>query len=143
MVYNKGYMKHSDFLEIINSEPICDIMVSGYIDSENPPIFHPLYERLYFFFSDSKVEIYLGEDSLVNFKFFEQVEQWTDVDEDDKFSMMSIYSLVFKTEQQVSVTSFTCDDLPFSKLKISYIQADVEKNVTFDPRNFFGFSFNC
>lgn len=135
-------MEKADFLSLIVTEPIRDVLVSGYVDSEEPPVFHPLYERLYFLFDRKKIEAYVGDESRIVFKAVEKIERWVDVDEDDRFSVMSIYSLVFRTEQAVRVLSAICDDSPLSELKIRYVEGESERCTIFDPRNFFGFSFD-
>ncbi|MDR2209772.1 MAG: hypothetical protein LBE22_12630 [Azoarcus sp.] len=134
-------MEKSDFLNLLVVEPILDILVSGYVESEEFLVFHPLFERLYFLFDRVKIEVYVGNESRIVFRTVEKIEQWIDIDEDDRFSVMSIYSLVFKTEQSVHVVSAVCNDLPLSGLKIRYVDGEFERCVTFDPRNFFGFSF--
>lgn len=135
-------MEKADFLNLMVSESVRDILVSGYVDSEDPPVFHPLYERLYFLFDREKIEAYVGDESRIVFNAVEKIEKWFDIDEDDRFSVMSIYSLAFKTEQTIRVMSAICDDSLLAELKIRYFNGESEEFVTFDPRNFFGFSFD-
>ncbi|KFF25947.1 hypothetical protein [Chryseobacterium vrystaatense] len=134
-------MEKNDFLHFVITEPIRDILVSGYVDLQNIPVFHPLYERIYLIFDQIKIEICVGDESKIIFTVIENIRQWIDVDEDDLFSVMSIYSLVFKTEQVIRIISAACGDSLLSGLKLKYIDGEAERCVTFDPKNFFGFSF--
>lgn len=135
-------METADPWEIMITEPIRDVLVSGYIDSEEPPCFNALYKRVYFMFDHTKIEMYIDDKAKICFRAIENINQWFDLDDDDRFSLMSIYLLVFKTEQAVCIKSLSCDEPLLSELTINYVDDGMERKVMFDPRNFFGFSFN-
>jgi hypothetical protein len=137
-------MRDKSTLEIkaMLEKPLRDVLVGGFIDSEAPCVFHPLYEHIYFMTSDKIIEMSIGEDAKIILKFIEKIETWSNIDEDDQFAIMSIYSLLFKTEQEVKVTSIYYQDTLLSELRMEYFDGVIRKNVIFDPRNFFGFSFS-
>jgi hypothetical protein len=71
-----------------------DVVVSGYSDAETPPVFHPMYaERIYFIISDDIFELYI-EDGVIRYYQLENINEWFDVDVDDKFSLMSISTVI-------------------------------------------------
>ena len=119
---------------------ISDVLVSGYIDGEIPPVFHPMYERIYFIVNDDIFELYI-DDGVVRHNQLKNINQWFDVDDDDKFSLMSIYSQLFKTEQEIQITQIDYKAVSFSTIKINYKDGENERQLFLDPNNFFGFTY--
>lgn len=119
---------------------ISDVLVSGYIDGEIPPVFHPMYERIYFIVNDDIFELYI-DDGVVRHNQLKNINQWFDVDDDDKFSLMSIYSQLFKTEQEIQITQIDYKAVSFSAIKINYKDGENERQLFLDPNNFFGFTY--
>ncbi|MBM3072635.1 hypothetical protein [Lelliottia sp. RWM.1] len=117
-----------------------DVVVSGYSDAETPPVFHPMYERIYFIISDDIFELYI-EDGVIRYYQLENINEWFDVDVDDKFSLMSIYQQLFKTEQEIKVTKIDYKAIPFTKIEIDYKDGENERQLFLDPNNFFGFTY--
>ena len=117
-----------------------DVVVSGYSDAETPPVFHPMYERIYFIISDDIFELYI-EDGVIRCYQLENINEWFDVDVDDKFSLMSIYQQLFKTEQEIKVTKIDYKAIPFTKIEIDYKDGENERQLFLDPNNFFGFTY--
>ncbi|MGN6038760.1 hypothetical protein [Serratia marcescens] len=133
-------MEHmSEFSENIIKYGVGDIIVTGYIDSDTPPVFHPMYDRVYFISGEVIFEFYIDDDGVVNSHLVENIAPWFEVDEDDKFSMMSIYSQSFKTEQEVRIVGVSHSDVPFSGVFLEYKEGDDERLLTLEPNNFFGF----
>jgi len=128
------------FINCLTQETLNDVVVTGYVDCEELPVFHPMYERLFFIFSDLTYEVYL-EDGLIKVSEVNEIKAWFNVDEDDRFSLMSIYSQSFKTEDRISISKVTYEEILFSKMSITYHEGDNERVLTLDPNNFFGFSF--
>lgn len=128
------------FINHLTQEILNDVIVTGYIDSEEMPVFHPMYERLFFVFSDLTYEMYL-DDGLIKLNEINEIKEWFDVDEDDKFSLMSIYSQLFKTESEINVSKVSYEKTPLSDMSIAYHEGDIERVLTLDPNNFFGFTF--
>lgn len=119
---------------------ISDVVVSGYIDAETLPVFHPMYERIYFIVGDDILELYI-DDGVVRHNQLKSINEWFDVDEDEKFSLMSIYSQLFKTEQEINVTQIDYKAIPFSTVEINYKDGENERKLFLDPNNFFGFTY--
>lgn len=119
---------------------ISDVLVSGYIDAETPPVFHPMYERIYFIVNDDIFELHI-DDGVVRHNQLKNINQWFDVDDDDKFSLMSIYSQLFKTEQEIQITQIDYKAVSFSAIKINYKDGGNERQSFLDPNNFFGFTY--
>jgi len=119
---------------------ISDVLVSGYIDGEIPPVFHPMYERIYFIVNDDIFELYI-DDGVVRHNQLKNINQWFDVDDDDKFSLMSIYSQLFKTEQEIQITQIDYKAVSFSTIKINYKDGENQRQLFLDPNNFFGFTY--
>ena len=119
---------------------ISNVMVSGYIDAETPPVFHPMYERIYFIINENVFELYI-DDGIICYNHLKNINEWFDVDEDDQFSLMSIYSQLFKTEQEIKVTQIDYKAIPFSPLEINYKDGQEERQLFLDPNNFFGFTY--
>ncbi len=119
---------------------ISDVLVSGYIDGETPPVFHPMYERIYFIVNDDIFELYI-DDGVVRHNQLKNINQWFDVDDEDKFSLMSIYSQLFKTEQEIQITQIDYKAVSFSTIKINYKDGENERQLFLDPNNFFGFTY--
>ncbi|MCO6505466.1 MAG: hypothetical protein J6568_08655, partial [Snodgrassella sp.] len=67
--------------------------------------------------------------------------EWFELDEDDTFSLMSIYSQLFKTEQKISIESIYYEGVPFSDMIINYRDGENKKHIYLSPNNFFGFTF--
>lgn len=130
-----------EFVNKIAKEKILDVLISGYIDCENVPIFHPMYERMYFIFDKLILELLISSDGYVKSKPILKIEKWFEIDEDDKFSLMSIYSQLFKTEQEIKVESVELEDKAFSSITISYSEGKIRREALIDSKNFFGFSF--
>ena len=128
------------FINHLTQEILNDVIVTGYIDSEETPVFHPMYERLFFVFSDLTYEMYL-DGGLIKLNEINEIKEWFDVDEDDKFSLMSIYSQLFKTESEIKVSKVSYEKTPLSDMSIAYHEGDIERVLTLDPNNFFGFTF--
>jgi len=120
---------------------ISDVLVSGYIDAETPPVFHPMYERIYFIVNDDIFELHI-DDGVVRHNQLKNINQWFDVDDDDKFSLMSIYSQLFKTEQEIQITQIDYKAVSFSAIKINYKDGGNERQLFLDPNNFFGFTYH-
>jgi hypothetical protein len=119
---------------------ISDVMVTGYIDTETPPVFHPMYDRIYFIINENIFELYI-DDGIICYNYLKNINEWFDVDEDDQFSLMSIYSQLFKTEQEIKVTQIDYKAIPFSPLEINYKDGRNERQLFLDPNNFFGFTY--
>ncbi|MEB6081280.1 hypothetical protein AB4I13_08835 [Serratia marcescens] len=133
-------MEHmSEFSENIIKYGVGDIIVTGYIDSDTPPVFHPMYDRVYFISGEVIFEFYIDDDGVVNSHLVENIAPWFEVDVDDQFSMMSIYSQSFKTEQEVRIVGVSHSDVPFSGVFLEYKEGDDERLLTLEPNNFFGF----
>lgn len=128
------------FINHLTQEILNDVIVTGYIESEETPVFHPMYERLFFVFSDLTYEMYL-DGGLIKLNEINEIKEWFDVDEDDKFSLMSIYSQLFKTESEIKVSKVSYEKTPLSDMSIAYHEGDIERVLTLDPNNFFGFTF--
>ncbi|OTQ29183.1 hypothetical protein B6D19_12415 [Gilliamella apicola] len=120
---------------------IIDVMVSGYIDTETLPVFHPMYERIYFIINENIFELYIDDDGIIQHNNLKNINLWFDIDEDDQFSLMSIYSQLFKTEHEIKVTQIDYKAIPFSNIKINYKDGQEEKQLFLDPNNFFGFTY--
>ena len=129
-----------NFINCLTQEKLNDVIVSGYIDSEIPLVFHPMFERLFFVFDDLTYEIYL-DDGLIKANEINKIKIWFDVDEDDDFSLMSVYSQLFKTESEVRISKISYEKVPFHVMSIIYHEGDIERVLTLDPNNFFGFTF--
>lgn len=129
------------FIDTLINESVIDVFVSGYIDSKTPAVFHPLYERLYFIFADKKFELYIDNDGMINSRAITDIELWFALDEDDMFSLMSVYAQLFKTEQQIAIIAVEQPTEPFGKLSFSCVEGAIAKTLFLDPKNFFGFAF--
>lgn len=119
---------------------ISDVMVTGYIDTETPPVFHPMYDRIYFIINEDIFELYI-DDGIICYNYLKNINEWFDVDEDDQFSLMSIYSQLFKTEQEIKVTQIDYKAIRFSTLEINYKDGENERQLFLVPNNFFGFTY--
>lgn len=119
---------------------ISDVLVSGYIDTETPPVFHPMYERVYFIVNSDIFELYI-DDGVIRHEKLKKISEWFEVDEDDKFSLMSMYSQLFKTEQKIRITKIEYNAVPFSTIEINYKDGGDERQLFLDPSNFFGFMY--
>ena len=129
-----------NFINCLTQEKLNDVIVSGYIDSEMPLVFHPMFERLFFVFDDLTYEVYL-DDGLIKANEINKITIWFDVDEDDYFSLMSIYSQLFKTESEVRISKISYEKVSVHVMSIIYHEGDIERVLTLDPNNFFGFTF--
>ncbi|ELX7028110.1 hypothetical protein U1K26_000948 [Salmonella enterica] len=131
----------NEFINVSIREPVVDVLVSGFIDENDSLVFHPMYNRIYFIFNNNIFELYINDDGYINIRNIEKIEAWFDVDEDDKFSLMSIYSQAFKTEQEIIISKISYEKTPFSKMSIIYNEGDIERVLILDSNNFFGFTF--
>lgn len=131
----------NEFINILTKEPLIDVLVSGFIDEDDSLEFHPMYARVYFSFKSKIFEMYIDKDGYINTRNIEKIKEWFEVDEDDKFSLMSIYSQAFKTEQQIVISKINYEKKPFSSISIVYNAGDIERILVLDPYNFFGFTF--
>lgn len=120
---------------------INDVIVSGYIDTETLPVFHPMYERIYFIINENIFELYIDDDGIIQYNNLKNINLWFDIDEDDQFSLMSIYSQLFKTEHEIKVMQIDYKAIPFSNIKINYKDGQEERQLFLDPNNFFGFTY--
>lgn len=120
---------------------IIDVMVSGYIDTETLLVFHPMYERIYFIINENIFELYIDDDGIIQHNNLKNINLWFDIDEDDQFSLMSIYSQLFKTEHEIKVMQIDYKAIPFSNIKINYKDGQEERQLFLDPNNFFGFTY--
>lgn len=118
---------------------VSDIVVTVYIDSDTPPIFHPMYDRVYFISDEAVFEFFIDDEGIVNSHLVEKIAPWFEVDVDDQFSMMSIYPQVFKTELEVKIIAVNYSEEPFSVFIVRYKDGDHEKLLYLEPKNFFGF----
>ncbi|EMH4107649.1 TPA: hypothetical protein ACXE51_001670 [Serratia marcescens] len=133
-------MEHmSEFSENIIKYGVGDIIVTGYIDSDTPPVFHPMYDRVYFISGEVIFEFYIDDDGVVNSHLVEKISPWFEVDVDDQFSMMSIYSQAFKTEREVKIIAVNYSEEPFSVFIVRYKNGDNENSLYLEPKSFFGF----
>lgn len=130
-----------NFVNTITDNTIIDVLVSGYVDFEKNLIFHPMYDRIYFVFDSMKFEISIDDFGFINVSNIAKIEKWFDLDEDNCFSLMSIYSQLFKTEQKVVITSVDNQSGPFDSLALIYRDGFIERRLYLDPNNFFGFTF--
>ncbi|WP_442989463.1 hypothetical protein [Serratia bockelmannii] len=129
----------SEFSENIIKYGVGDIIVTGYIDSDTPPVFHPMYDRVYFISGEVIFEFYIDDDGVVNSHLVENISPWFEVDVDDQFSMMSIYSQAFKTEREVKIIAVNYSEEPFSVFIVRYKNGDNENSLYLEPKSFFGF----
>ncbi|MEL5349841.1 hypothetical protein PTR25_08650 [Serratia nevei] len=129
----------SEFSEHIIKFGVSDIVVTGYIDSDTPPVFHPMYDRVYFISDEAIFELYINDDGVVNSHLVENIAPWFEVDVDDQFSMMSIYSQTFKTEREVKIIAVNYSEEAFSVFIVRYKDGDNENSLCLEPKNFFGF----
>ncbi|MBJ2093315.1 hypothetical protein JFR27_02140 [Serratia ureilytica] len=129
----------SEFSENLIKFGVSDIVVTDYIDSDTPPIFHPMYDRIYFISGEAVFDVYIGNDGIVNSHLVENIVPWFEVDVDDQFSMMSIYSQSFKTEQEVRIVGVNYSNAPFSGVFLKYKTGDDERLLSLEPNNFSGF----
>ncbi|MDV2099270.1 hypothetical protein [Serratia marcescens] len=129
----------SEFSENIIKYGVGDIIVTGYIDSYTPPVFHPMYDRVYFISGEVIFEFYIDDDGVVNSHLVENISPWFEVDVDDQFSMMSIYSQAFKTEREVKIIAVDYSEKPFSVFIVRYKDGGHESSLHLEPKNFFGF----
>ena len=120
---------------------IIDVMVSGYIDTETLPVFQPMYERIYFIINENIFELYIDDDGIIQHNNLKNINLWFDIDKDDQFSLMSIYSQLFKTEHEIKVMQIDYKAIPFSNIKINYKDGQEERQLFLDPNNFFGFTY--
>ena len=120
---------------------IIDVMVSGYIDTETLPVFHPMHERIYFIINENIFELYIDDDGIIQHNNLKNINLWFDIDEDDQFSLMSIYSQLFKTEHEIKVMQIDYKAIPFSNIKINYKDGQEERQLFLDSNNFFGFTY--
>ncbi|HAV2278694.1 TPA: hypothetical protein JHK27_004338 [Serratia marcescens] len=133
-------MEHmSEFSENIIKYGVGDIIFTGYIDSDTPPVFHPMYDRVYFISGEVIFEFYIDDDGVVNSHLVENISPWFEVDVDDQFSMMSIYSQAFKTEREVKIIAVNYSEEPFSVFIVRYKDGDHENSLYLEPKSFFGF----
>ncbi|MEN5282687.1 hypothetical protein [Serratia marcescens] len=133
-------MEHmSEFSENIIKYGVGDIIVTGYIDSDTPPFFHPMYDRVYFISGEVIFEFYIDDDGVVNSHLVENISPWFEVDVDDQFSMMSIYSQAFKNEREVKIIAVNYSEEPFSVFIVRYKDGDHENSLYLEPKSFFGF----
>ncbi|MDX5629085.1 MULTISPECIES: hypothetical protein [unclassified Brenneria] len=130
-----------NFINALTNEQIIDVIVSGYVDSESPSVFHPMYDRVYFIFNNMKFEVCIDNLGFINANSVTEIEIWFELDEDDKFSLMSIYSQLFKTEQEITVTSVNNQSEPFGILTLNYREGLIDRHLCLDSHNFFGFTF--
>ncbi|PWF24706.1 hypothetical protein [Corticimicrobacter populi] len=130
-----------DLIHALSHELIVDVFVSGYIDSASPARFHPMYERLFFVFEKCTFELFVSDSGWIDVRALGDIEVWFDMDEDDAFSLMSVYNQFFKTEQDVVVVSVSSPSGPFETLTIKYREGLAERDVCLNPNHFFGFSF--
>lgn len=129
----------SKFSEHVIKFGVSDIVVTGYIDSDIPPVFHPMYDRVYFISGEAIFEVYIGNDGIVYSHLVENISPWFEVDVDDQFSMMSIYSQAFKTEREVKIIAVNYSEEPFSVFIARYKDGDNENSLYLEPKSFFGF----
>ncbi|BEM53023.1 hypothetical protein FUU19_11855 [Serratia sp. Lou2A] len=129
----------SKFSEHVIKFGVSDIVVTGYIDSDMPPVFHPMYDRVYFISGEAIFEVYIGNDGIVYSHLVENISPWFEVDVDDQFSMMSIYSQAFKTEREVKIIAVNYSEEPFSVFIARYKDGDNENSLYLEPKSFFGF----
>ncbi|PIT13101.1 hypothetical protein [Snodgrassella alvi] len=129
-----------NFFNDLIHNTVSDVMVSGYIDTKSIPIFHPMYEKIYIFIHDDIFQIYI-EDGIIKYDKLKTIDEWFELDEDDTFSLMSIYSQLFKTEQDISIESICYKGIPFSDMIINYWDGENKKHIYLSPNNFFGFTF--
>ncbi|HEK1038771.1 TPA: hypothetical protein SMQ30_001726 [Proteus mirabilis] len=131
----------NEFINVSIREPVADVLVSGFIDENDTLVYHPMYNRIYFTFDNNIFELYIDDNGYINARNIEKIETWFNVDEDDKFSLMSIYSQAFKTEQEVVISKIIYERIAFSTMSIVYNEGDIERVLVLDPNNFFGFTF--
>lgn len=133
-------MEHmSEFSENIIKYGVGDIIVTGYIDSDTLPVFHPMYDRVFFISGEVIFEFYIDDDGVVNSHLVENISPWFEVDVDDQFSMMSIYSQAFKTEREVKIIAVNYSEEPFSVFIVRYKNGDHQNSLYLEPKSFFGF----
>jgi hypothetical protein len=124
-----------------------DVLVAGFVDNDNGYLeFHPLYDRIYFIFENKKIEMSLAANATIAFKPVESIELWFEIDkEEGKFCVMSIFSILFGTEGDITIASFACshtaDGWATPECRIQFAVGKNEKELVFNPMNVFGFSF--
>ena len=53
---------------------ISDVMVTGYIDTESPPVFHPMYDRIYFIINENIFELYI-DDGIICYNYLKNINE--------------------------------------------------------------------
>ncbi|KES12581.1 hypothetical protein SASC598O11_001910, partial [Snodgrassella alvi SCGC AB-598-O11] len=56
---------------------ISDVMISGYTDAETLPVFHPMYERIYFIVNENIFELYI-DDGIIRHNQLKNINEWFD-----------------------------------------------------------------
>ncbi|AKL39433.1 TPA: hypothetical protein ACNV4Q_004752 [Serratia marcescens] len=98
-----------------------------------------MYDRVYFISDEAIFKFYIDDDGVVNLHLVENIAPWFEVDVDDQFSMMSIYSQAFKTEREVKIIAVNYSEEPFSVFIVRYKDGDNENSLYLEPKSFFGF----
>lgn len=110
-----------DFIKDLTKEPLVDLLVSGYVDEQGDLFqFHLMYERIYFSFANSILELSVNEDAYIKVRKLEKIKAWFEVVPDDEFALMSIYAQVFKTQQQIVISEINYEEKPLSGISLIY-----------------------
>lgn len=134
-------------IESVLNKAVKDVLVTGYLDTGDSftlnscPVFHPMYDRLYFVFEDFISEFFVDEKGIVCINTINKIECWFDIDEDDQFSVMSIFAQLFKTESNVTISSIKRCLTPFSNIAIVYTTNSKEQVLSLHSGNLFGFTW--
>lgn len=64
-----------------------------------------------------------------------------DIDQDDQFVQISLYFQLYKTEQDIKIIHASCSYKPYASIVLLNSIGDIEKKLTLDANNFFGFTF--
>lgn len=135
-----------DFFEMVLKNELKDVLVGGYIESDEVNRFKPLYDRLYFVFEEAIFEFDANSFWSIDIRAIKKIEPWFEVEDGDIFGVSSIYSQCFSTELSIRTSSVsyyidsTNDDILFFCLKYSI--GGRCKSLFINPKNTFGFSLS-
>ena len=126
------------------SKIISDIFVTGYLEESENGIyfFKPLYDRVYFEIDNKIHEISVSEEGKITSKEVEKISPWFEVDEDDMFSISSVYIQTFRTEEPATIKKIEIQKSILAPLKVEVELIGVKYELELDAHNIFGFSFS-
>lgn len=128
-----------NFANVLISEGLDDLLVAGFVDKSDYLQFHPMYERVFFLSKNKVFELSLNHDAISQIKVLPKIEPWFDIDEEDEFAIMSIYSQAFKTESSIEITAIDFPTAPLKPISIHYNEGELMRSLRLDPASFWGF----